>query len=66
MAAEDNNVPEQKPTSGNLRRNEDETGKPALSLKNCWRLSVDKSESLKFQGDPITGIPPQVCEFYLQ
>ena len=36
---------------------------------NCWKLSVNKSQSEKFQEDPLMGWGwgiPHFCEFYLQ
>ena len=35
--------------------------KPELQLKNCWKVSVDKSESLELQGDPAIRGPPHFC-----
>lgn len=42
---ENHNFSEQKPTKGNLHRNQHQSRTTKLKLMNYWRLWVDKSEN---------------------
>jgi hypothetical protein len=47
------NLEAKKSINRNLHGNQYLVGKLKITLISCWRLNVDKSESLKLQNDPV-------------